>query len=513
MRTSLPNFRRTLLVALAAAALPAGLAAQVVSLRTVPLPVGEQFLVVPARNLGMAGASIALDDPWQDPFVNPAKGARSEPLRIFALPTVYGANGQGGGGASLPAAFLARSGRLFGGGGFVLQAPDDPNVNFWQWNASARVGVPADLGPPANRYGYGLVGWTLGDGRTSVGVGASVASLESVGGVDRLYGNRTWLAEHGWTHDYRVGVLRELPGGASVEGLVLNSRIDMRYDVGRQSWSWDPVTHISNGRYWMERNVDRSSTWGVHLRYLGRPDTAGTRTGFTFTVNRKSYPSLPNYDLAPVPRDPGDSWAFSAGVGTSQVRGKHTVVLEAALEPAWSHTWANAPAQLDTSGNVLVPGGRTSENWFRFINAHALVGFDRRTEWGSWQWGLRLDEIHYSLDRQNYETGVNPNGSDGWFEWTPTWGVMLRAGRAEIRYAGHITTNYVDLGCLPLGGCETKTVVQAPPPAAGGPDFLPPAIGSSSRRFWTAAHQVTVSVPVGRQRSAAAAPLPAPHGD
>ncbi len=504
MTPGLRNIRSTLISLILTSASPAVVGAQVVPLRTVPLPAGEQFLVVPSRNLGMAGASLALDDPWQDPFVNPALGARNEALRIFALPTFYGADGQAGGGASLPVAFLARRGRIFGGGGFAYQAADDPNANYYSWQLTGPGAPPPDLGPPSNRYAYGLLGWTLGDGRTSIGAAVSGAQLEEISAVERLYEGRTWLAEGGQTRDYRVGVLRELARGGSVEAVLLNSRIDMRYDVGRVAWFYDPVSHLSQTRNWTDRNLDRSSTWGAYFRYLTGRDTAGYRTGYSFTVNRKGYPSLPNYDVAPVPRDPGESWAFSAAIASSRTWGKRTATFEAALEPAWSHTWAMTPTQLDSMGSV-VPPARTSENWFRFINAHALAGLERRTDWGVWQLGLRLDEIHYSLERQNYQTGLGTNGSDGWFEYSPTWGLMLRAGRAEIRYAGHFVSN--DLPCL---DCETKTVVQ-PPPADGSPDYLPPVVGGSNRHFWSAVHQITVSLPLGQRKESA--PVPAPRGN
>ncbi len=512
MTPALPN-RITLALLIAAllpAPAPAPAAAQVVSLRTVPIPAGEQFLVAPSRALGMGGAGVALDDPWQDPFVNPAKGARNERLRFFALPTAYGADGTGGGGATFPVAFLARHGRLFGGGGLAVQSPDDPNVNYYgnysYWAAHFPPGPggapppkPADLGAPANRYGYGTVGWILGDGRTSVGVGVGGSRLQQMDGVERLYPNRVWIQEGGHTLDLRAGVLRELPGGASVEALLLASRIDMHYDVGRTQSTWanlpTPPGYIVTTRSWIDHNRDVSRTYGLHLRYVGARDTAGVRVGYIATVNKKDYPVLPNYDIAPVPRDPGDSWAFQAGIGMSKERGKGTSALELVLEPAWSHTWATSPAHPDASGAVMVPEAVTSENFFHFYNAHAVAGFERRTDWGSYQYGLRIDEIHYSLSRQDFQTGGNIDSNDGWLEWTPTWGLAVHAGPVDLRYAGHLTSKG-----FPFDFGESKTVVTPSNFPGTGVDVLPPAVGSSTREFWTAAHQITISVPVGGKR-------------
>mgnify|MGYP006198282835 CR=1 FL=1 len=54
--------------------LPAALGGQVIPLKTVPIPSGEQFLLAPSANLGLAGVSVALDDAYADPFANPARG-------------------------------------------------------------------------------------------------------------------------------------------------------------------------------------------------------------------------------------------------------------------------------------------------------------------------------------------------------------------------------------------------------------------------------------------------------
>ena len=70
------NAGRTALAVCILTATPGAAAAQFVSLKTVPIATEDQFLIFPSQNLGMAGVSIALDDPLLDPFVNPAKGSR-----------------------------------------------------------------------------------------------------------------------------------------------------------------------------------------------------------------------------------------------------------------------------------------------------------------------------------------------------------------------------------------------------------------------------------------------------
>src|SRR5688572_22875759 len=82
--------------------LPCGALAQSIPLRTVPVATGDQFLVHPSRNLGLGGVSIALDDPWLDPFLNPALGGLIAEPTFLAAPTFYGVEGDNGAGRTIP---------------------------------------------------------------------------------------------------------------------------------------------------------------------------------------------------------------------------------------------------------------------------------------------------------------------------------------------------------------------------------------------------------------------------
>ena len=82
LRIRIPLFS-TLLFAVSlctvlAAVVPTPIASQLISLKTVPVATGDQFLTLPSDKLGMGGVAIALDDAWLDPFVNPAKGSLIE---------------------------------------------------------------------------------------------------------------------------------------------------------------------------------------------------------------------------------------------------------------------------------------------------------------------------------------------------------------------------------------------------------------------------------------------------
>src|SRR5437773_401166 len=101
----------SLLLALAGPA-----AAQLISIKTVPIAQGDQFEIFPSNNLGMGSVSIALADTLLDAFLNPAKGARLGAARFFGAPTAYGISQGAGGGRTLPLAINAGSGAWCGSG-------------------------------------------------------------------------------------------------------------------------------------------------------------------------------------------------------------------------------------------------------------------------------------------------------------------------------------------------------------------------------------------------------------
>ena len=102
-------------------ALPSRSDAQVISLKTVPVATGDQFLLLPSQRLGMGNVSIALDDMLLDPFMNPAKGALIDESIFLGTPTFYGISNESGAGRSLPVTALFRSERGFGAFSFALQ--------------------------------------------------------------------------------------------------------------------------------------------------------------------------------------------------------------------------------------------------------------------------------------------------------------------------------------------------------------------------------------------------------
>src|SRR5438309_4497696 len=141
----------SLLLALAGPA-----AAQLISIKTVPIAQGDQFEIFPSNNLGMGSVSIALADTLLDPFLNPAKGARLGAARFFGAPTAYGISQGAGGGRTLPLAVSAGSGAWFGAFSLALQQVDasKPPFDRGGFVAQAPQQLPGGGRPGVDR-GYG----------------------------------------------------------------------------------------------------------------------------------------------------------------------------------------------------------------------------------------------------------------------------------------------------------------------------------------------------------------------
>lgn len=253
-------------------------------------------------------------------------------------------------------------------------------------------------------------------------------------GVDLLYGNSSHIEQSGHIADYRIGLLREKNGQPSFEVLLLHNRIRMNHDVYYDSWFWGrPAT----------RELDQTNTWGLHLGSMKPLGSGDSRAGLIFTVNRKSHPKIPNYELMNIPRDPGTTWAFNFGAGVALANDSGAVAMDLIFEPIWSHTWAEAAEPvISESGGVIIPaGGKTVENYFRFGNWLARVGVslsDNKTF--SFQMGLQARFINYRLKQTNFVNDTRRSQNEFWAEWTPSLGFRLNFSSMQIRYTGRLTT-------------------------------------------------------------------------
>jgi hypothetical protein len=433
------------------------LGAQLISIKTVPIAQGDQFDIFPSQHRGMGGVSLALADTLLDPFRNPARAARLGVPRLLGSPTFYGVSDGAGGGRTLPLTSFAQRGAWYGGLSLAAQEvdpsrpPASPNVVFATPQApQLRSFAPDPPAPPrrshGNAYAFALLGTTLAGPRLALAASFSWARLKAVDGVDLLYPGSQGVDQFGHAVDVRLGLLKEWLGDRSLDAVLLYNRFGMSQDVSYADPFWDPATQRVLQRSRMDRELERTDAWGLHLQYERPLAASGWRIGWVATGNLMSHPKIPDYEIMSIPRDPGRSHAYQLGVGVSRVDGPATFGLDAVYEPIWSHTYAAAAAPTETAtGDTIPSGGKTIENGFRFSNAQFRMGVGRELPVGSrpraaaWQLGVAVHAIHYWLTQQDHVQVTSRALENWWVEWTPTWGLTLRFPELELRYSGSVT--------------------------------------------------------------------------
>jgi hypothetical protein len=495
MRTR--SFALTLsLVISSALCLPSLAAAQLISLKTIPVAAGDQFLIFPSRNLGMGAPSIALDDQMLDPFVNPAKGSRLGESLFLAAPVFYSTGQNSGNAKTIPVGALFKESSWFGGGVVALQQLKEGTDFF-----GIRPFIDVVVLPPnalselsaTNKYATAVLGRQL-PGGFAVGGSVMLAELNAVDGVEHLYAMSAGIDQDGDVQDFRFGVTGTLPGDRTVELVVLHNRFNMTHDVTYVDWVLvDSTNWIWEQQVRLETNLDRTRTWGLHLGYVQPLGSNGWRIGGALTGNRKNHPKIPNYELVNIPRDPGHSWAYNIGLGLSKTSPATTFALDVIYEPAWSDTWAEADTAVTTaSGGTIPAGGKTIENTFKFSDVIARMGVEHRVGPAAFQLGLQLWAVDYDLDQFDNVADTFRRQGEHWMEWTPSWGARVRLSDIELRYLGRVTTGTGRPGVAWLGGVAERAmdaglandIVVAP----SGPLTL------QDTEVWT--HQISISLPI-----------------
>ncbi|MDH3457509.1 MAG: hypothetical protein OER90_11790, partial [Gemmatimonadota bacterium] len=372
MKPSCVGWRPTLSGIALVAALSVSAQAQLISLKTVPVAAGDQFLLFPSHNLGMGGVSIALDDAVLDPFVNPAKGGRLGQAHVFAAPVYYDVSNNAGSAGALSAGALF-GGRIFGGGMVALQQIKRGDVFFGPvplWDVAILPPNALSQRSATNKYGFLTIGTRL-PGDLNVAASGFFADLNAIDGVEHLYAMASSIDQSGDLQDLRLGLTKTFAGERTLEAVALYRRFDMQHDVTYVDWVVvDSLNWIWEQRTRVEANVDKTDTWGLHVGYVQPIGRHGWRVGGTLTGNWKDHPKIPNYEIMNIPRDPGHSTAFDIGVGVAKVAGPTTFGIDIVYEPGTSDTWAEAEEAIGTaSGGTIPPGGRTIENEFGFSNA------------------------------------------------------------------------------------------------------------------------------------------------
>lgn len=483
---------------------PTSLAAQLITIRTLPVSQSDQFAFFPSNNLGMAGVSIALADSLLDPFANPAKGGRLRVSQVLGSPTSYSVTGGAGAGRTLPLGTFTRAGDWFGGAWLALQQVDAAR----QFQDFAPVPLGESVLDPQGflngvgerRHGNSFVFGSLGkrDSARGLAVAGSVmwSRLHAVDGIDLLYAGSAGVRQLGHAMDLRLGALREWADGRTLEAVLLFDRYAMTHDVTYLDLFWDPGTQTFLQRARMDHNLDRTSTWGVHVAHERPLAAPGWRIGWIATANHMSHPKIPNYSIMSIPRDPGSSNAFNLGVGLSRTRGPATYGVDVIYEPIWSHTWADAAVPIENAlGDTIAPGGMTIENHFRFANALLRLGVatdfaaEPRVPSAGLQLGLVVRSISYRLSQYDHVQLAGRTQHESWIEWTPTWGATFRLPGWELRYQGQITHGTGRPGVSP-------NILADRAPTAGGGIIVAPSGPLTLDEVSVVSHRISIAVPL-----------------
>lgn len=419
-------FRLSLLILFLMISLPMITMAQLISLKTVPIATGNQFLVFPSMNFGMGGVSIAIDDPLLDPFINPAKGTRIEGTVMFASPVYYDISDNVSV-RTLPLGALFSSNTMFGGFSLAVQQLEGENTNTFQLLSGKYS---------SNMYASGILGTKLPGSNISVAGSIFWAGLDAIDVVDFLYAGSEKIDQSGYMIDSRIGLIGELDKDHSFEVLLLLNRFNMEHDVTYVDWMMDGISTR------VEKNLDRSNTLGLHLGYVRPLYDTGWLIGGIVTGNWKSHPKIPNYEIMNIPRDPGNSDAYNFGIGFSKkTPDQVTIGIDLIYEPIWSNTWADAAEPVTTSNGGFIPvGGKTIENDFRFSNKLLRIGIQKDSKQGGFQFGVQVRAIKYWLDQYDYIENFRRKQKENWSEWTASWSFNLNFTQFRFRYSGRVTT-------------------------------------------------------------------------
>ncbi len=488
------NVKQTLWLLFCAITFLSIASAQLISLKTVPVATGDQFLIFPSQNLSMGNVSIALEDSLLDPFINPAKGIYINGSQMFSSPVFYSFSNNDGTARTLPIGVMQSSSKWFAG--FILAIQELMVINPQDFRFGIRPTFSGSrlLNNSANNiYTSGFLGKRIPQLNLSIAGSMFWAKLNALEGVDLLYMNSQKIEQSGTITDYRIGIFGELKGERSYEILFLFNEVDMIHNVSYRDWVWDEDT----GSSWVtrvEKNLDHTVTWGIHTRYVQPLDKDGVRAGGILTINRKSHPKIPNYEIMNIPRDPGNTWAYNFGFGVSMTEDRSTFGIDLIYEPIWSNTWANTDTAMETeSGKIIPAGGKTVENDFEFANWLVRVGLRQDNDRFGLQLGLQMHSYLYWLKQENNIEESNRNQSESWIEWVPSWGITVKFPSFDLRYMGRSTAG------TGRPGVEQQNWGWAVLFDQSYTDFIiAPSGPLSLEEARVTTHQITVSVPLNR---------------
>lgn len=401
------------------------LSAQFISVKTVPVANGNQFLIFPSENLGMGGVSIAVNDYMLDPFINPAKGSWFKNSYLFVTPAFNSISNELGSSKTLPLGMIFTTESYFGGAIYSFQ-----QIKSSRPDQMGFLSLKSDTRITENNYFYGMIGKKVNEFNTSIAASVFWADLTAIEGVNLLFLNSREIDQFGKMLDLKVGVFHETEQDRKVELLFLYNRLDMTYKVASNFW-------FTNTSY--TKHLDKTNTFGLHLGYVQPFLRKHWSIGGILTGNWKSHPKIPDYDIMNIPRDPGNSWAYNFGIGLSKKSELATVGIDLIYEPIWSNTWSDAlESIISRTGETIHPGEKTVDNDFRFSNVMLRMGFKTHQRPVGLQLGIQMHRFHYWLEQENFIEAIQRHQKENWTEWTISWGLDLYLTDIQLSYTGRM---------------------------------------------------------------------------
>ncbi|MFQ5798579.1 MAG: hypothetical protein ACE5H0_07785 [Bacteroidota bacterium] len=417
------------------------LVAQSIHIRTVPVIASNQSEFHPSLARGMGNLSIAFDDPLADPLVNPAKASLLQGVNLFSAPTrnswsnedgrsVFTTRGSskypGAAINSIPFGGFFQKGTFFGGGllahqGYTAERSSASTVSPWGGTSGW---IRRDIG--SNTYALALFGMRFPNSDVSVAGSFSWAQYGAMDGVNLLYPGSSDIKQYGRTLEYKVGVIAELAERDRLEFVAARNLFRARHEVTFEIFSGPVPSFLT------ETNLDESNGWIMHAGYT-RSVNDEWKIGAIVTVDWKDHPKIPNYSLANIPRDPGNSIAYNVGIGAVQYGERSTWGLEYVYEPITSNTWAEAGEVLDSP---LPADFKTIENFFDFSNHILRIGAQSEThhDWLQYRLGAQIHYYRYDLNQVDNVLSTSRFQRERWFETTLSGGLNVEFSNVQLMY-------------------------------------------------------------------------------
>jgi len=400
---------------------------QGISVKTIPLLTTDQFSLVPSFRDDMAGVSIAVRDGVADLFINPAKFDTAGHSQWFLFPrlnhwhdsqetsTRYNGSWPNQNLSqrsshstifSLPFGLFLRHRHLYTAVNTALQhvsSTSEQNAHFGASNY-----------PISWRGGY-----YVSSLRITIGLGMDYVRIRGIDGVYLLYPNSVRLEQKGSARQFRWGT-----GGTLANG---------------DQWS------LLGSRYFYkirqtEQNIlnkDENDGWLVQADYL-KPVNNQLTVGFLITADWRYHPKIPEYPLAGIPRDPGNTRAWNVGLGLKWRNEATLWALDLIYEPIDVKTWADAATDRTLAdGQIIHQGHVIMRNDYQFYNRLVRSGVQiQPAAWLCVATGAQVKVFTYDYYQNDFinrsERAAKPQRC--WSEVNWTGGIKIKSGQFDVNY-------------------------------------------------------------------------------